>query len=71
MFMAPHSSASTCPKETQRSDSRGSTVATASATRGNMPRGPEWNSIGSSAASRNWLKVKPSGLTSGAQVEMR
>ena len=55
----------------QRSDSTGSTVATASATSGNMPRGPVWNSSGSSAATRNWLKVKPSGLTSGIQVEIR
>ena len=48
MFIAPHSSDSTWPKVIQRSDSTGTTVATASATSGNMPRGPVWNSSGSS-----------------------
>ena len=71
MFIAPHSSASTCPNEIQRSDSTGTTVATFSATSGNSPRIPVWKSNGSSAAIRNWLKVKPSGLTSGIQVEIR
>jgi hypothetical protein len=71
MFIEPHSSDSTWPNEIQRSDSTGVTVATASATRGNRPRGPQWNRSGSSAVTRNWLKVKPPGATSGRQVEMR
>ena len=71
MFIAPHSSASTCPKEIQRSDSTGRTVASASATRGNNPRRPVWKSSGSSPMTRNWLNVKPIGVTSGIQVEMR
>ncbi len=71
MFIEPHSSASTWPKVIHRSDSTGSTVATASATSGNIIRGPVWNSRGSSPRTRNWLKVKPSGLTSGIQVEIR
>jgi hypothetical protein len=71
MFIEPHSSDSTCPKVIQRSDSTGTTFATASATSGNMPRGPVWKSRGSSAVTRNWLKVKPSGLTSGMKVAIR
>ncbi len=39
MFIAPHSSASTWPNVIQRSDSTGTTLAIASATSGNMPRG--------------------------------
>ena len=35
------------------------------------PRGPVWNSSGSSPVTRNWLKVNPSGVTSGIQVEIR
>ena len=71
MFIDPHSSASTWPNVIHRRDSTGSTLATASATSGNIPRGPVWNRSGSSAATRNWLKVKPSGLTSGTKVEIR
>ena len=71
MFIAPHSSASTWPNVIQRSDSTGTTVATASATSGNIPRWPVWKSSGSSATTRNWLKVNPSGLMSGIQVEIR
>ena len=71
MFMDPHSSDSTCPKVIQRRDSTGVTRATASATNGYMARGPVWKSSGSSPMTRNWLKVNPSGVTSGIQVEMR
>ena len=71
MFMEPHSSASMWPKVIHRTDSTGTTVATASATSGNMARGPVWKSSGSSAAIRNWLKVNPSGLTAGTKVEIR
>jgi hypothetical protein len=71
MFIEPHSSASTWPKVIQRRAWTGTTVATASATRGNIPRGPAWKSNGSSALTRNWLKVKPSGLTSGTYVAIR
>ena len=72
MFMEPHSSDSTWPKVIQRTDSTGTTRATASATSGNMPRGPVWKRSGSSAAIRNWLKVKPAGgATSGTKVERR
>ena len=56
---------------TQRSLSRGSTDATASDTNGNMPRGPVWKMVGSSASIRNWLNVKPVGPTSGTNVESR
>ena len=34
---------------------------TASDTSGNIRRGPVWNSRGSSAFTRNWLKAKPAG----------
>ena len=61
MFIEPHSSDSTWPNVIQRSDSTGTTVATASATSGNIPRGPVWNSSGWSARTRNWLNVKPAG----------
>ncbi len=71
MFIDPHSSASTWPNVTHRSDSTGSTVATASATSGNIARGPVWNRRGSSPAIRNWLNVKPTGETSGTKVEIR
>ena len=72
MFIEPHSSDSTWPNVIQRSDSTGTTRATASATSGNMARGPVWNSSGSSASIRNWLKLKPSGgATSGTKVERR
>ena len=52
-FMAPHSSDSTWPKLIQRSVSIGISAATAAETSGNMPRPPQWNSIGSSAIRRN------------------
>ena len=71
MFIEPHSSASTCPNVIQRSCSTGTTVATASATNGNSPRMPVWNSSGSSPRTRNWLNVNPPGPTSGIQVEIR
>jgi hypothetical protein len=72
VFIEPHSSDSTWPKLIQRSDSTGTTVATASATSGNIPRGPVWNSSGSSPVTRNWFMVKPAGgATSGIQVEIR
>ena len=71
MFIEPLSSASMCPNVIQRSDSTGTTPATASATSGNSERMPVWNSNGSSPRTRNWLKVKPSGDTSGTQVEIR
>jgi hypothetical protein len=60
-FIEPHSSASTCPKASQRSRSTGSNLATAGATSGNSSRCPRWNNIGSSATSRNWFMVKPAG----------
>jgi hypothetical protein len=44
---------------------------TAAMTSGNRERCPAWNTIGSSASIRNWLKVNPSGLTSGTKVESR
>ena len=69
--MAPDSSASTWPKLIQRRDATGSTRPTASDTSGNIPRGPVWNSVGSSPAIRNWLNVKPPGATSGTHVERR
>src|SRR5688572_11818493 len=71
MFIAPHSSASTWPNVIQRSDSTGTTLAIASATSGNRPRAPVWKMSGSSPTTRNWLNVKPTGVTSGTQVEMR
>ena len=70
-FMAPHSSASTCPKPTQRRRSSATARAAASATDGNSPRMPVWNSIGSSASSRNWLNVNPPGSRSGKNVDSR
>jgi hypothetical protein len=70
-FMEPHSSASTWPKAIHRSRSIGKTLDTASDTRGNIARGPVWKSNGSSAWIRNWLKVKPSSVTSGTNVEKR
>ncbi len=70
-FMAPHSSPSTWPKLIQRREAGGRTVATASLTRGKSIRMPVWNSSGSSPTTRNWLKVNPSGLTSGIHVEIR
>ncbi len=70
--MAPHSSDSTWPKEIHRRDVSGTTLATASATSGNMARGPVWKSSGWSALIRNWLKVNPAGgATSGTRVLMR
>ena len=71
MFVEPNSSASTWPNEIQRRDSIGITEATASLTSGNRARMPVWKRSGSSATTRNWLNVKPSGVTSGIQVEMR
>ena len=39
---------------------------------GNIWRCPQWNSMGSSASIRNWLKVKPAGgATSGVHVDRR
>src|SRR3546814_14456248 len=71
-FIAPHSSASICPKLIQRSRPSGRTDATAADTSGNSERGPQWKSSGSSAIIRNWLKVKPSGgATSGGEVGRR
>jgi hypothetical protein len=70
-FIDPHSSASKCPKLTQRSSWSGASAATASDTRGNKPRMPVWNSNDSSPRTRNWLNVKPPGVTSGTQVEIR
>lgn len=65
-FMAPHSSASTWPKLIQASRSSGMIARTASLICGNIWRWPQWNSRGSSASMRNWLKVKPAGgATSG------
>ena len=69
--MAPHSSASRCPKVIHRSRSTGTTVEIASDTSGNIPRWPVWKRRGSSASTRNWLKVKPVGPTSGTKVERR
>ena len=64
--MAPHSSASKWLKASQRSRSSGMMRATAAEIAGNIARWPQWNSSGSSAAIRNWLKAKPSGAaTSG------
>jgi hypothetical protein len=60
-FIAPHSSASTCPKPMTRSAVIGMSRVTASDSAGNIPRSPQWNSIGSSAWMRKWLKVKPAG----------
>ena len=60
-FIAPHSSASKCPKEIQRSRSGGSSRASASRTTGNIRRSPVWNSSGSSPRTRKWLKVMPAG----------
>ena len=71
MFIDPHSSASTCPKVIHRTDSTGTTRATASDTSGNMARGPVWNSSGSSPRMRNWLNENPPGAMSGMSVEMR
>ena len=45
---------------------------TASEICGNIRLGPVWNSNGSSAVIRYWLKVKPSGgAMSGTKVEKR
>jgi hypothetical protein len=72
MFIAPHFSASTWPNVIHRIDSTGTTLATASATSGNIARGPVWNSSGSSASIRNWLNVNPAGgATSGTDVDSR
>ena len=69
---APHSSASTWLKLIQRSRSGGRIFATAAAIDGNILRWPQWNSSGSSAMTRNWLKVKPAGgPISGTRVESR
>ena len=70
-FMAPHSSDSRWPNVIQRSRSMGITVATASDTSGNIARGPVWKISGSSASTRNWLKVKPVGPMSGTKVDRR
>ncbi len=71
-FMAPHSSASTWPKLIQRSRSSGITLDSAALISGNIWRCPQWNSMGSSASIRNWLKVKPAGgATSGVHVDRR
>ncbi len=71
-FIAPHSSASTWPKLIQRSFSSGMILATAALISGNIARCPQWNSIGSSASIRNWLKLKPAGgATASTQVERR
>jgi hypothetical protein len=71
-FMAPHSSDSTWPNAIQRSCAGGSTCATAAEIDGNMARGPQWKSSGSSASIRNWLKVNPAGgAISGTKVESR
>jgi len=71
-FIAPHSSASTWPKAIQRSWSTGSTRSTASDTAPNIPRRPQWNSSGSSATRRNWLKVNPAGAAiAGTKVDSR
>jgi hypothetical protein len=45
----------------------GSTLPIASATSGNMRRGPVWKSSGSSSAIRYWLKLKsgPPGICTG------
>ena len=66
-FSEPHSSASKCDRPTWRSRSTGMIAATASRTRGNIRRGPVWNSSGSSSTSRYWLKLKagPSGRETG------
>ena len=53
MFIAPHSSASRCPKEIHRRFSSGMTRAIACDTSGNSWRMPQWNSIGSSPVNRN------------------
>jgi sugar lactone lactonase YvrE len=69
-FKAPLSSASQCPQLIQRKRSRGITDWAASATSGNIWRGPVWKSSASSPATRNWLKVKPPG-TASVNVESR
>ena len=70
-FSAPHSSASTWLKAIQRSRRMSMTRATASETAGKSARWPQWKSRGSSASTRNWLKVKPLGPTAGRKVERR
>jgi hypothetical protein len=46
--------------------------AAASDTSGNIWRGPQWNSNGSSALTTNWLNVNPAGAaTSGTNVDRR
>jgi hypothetical protein len=62
---APHSSASTCEKPIQRRRAGSMTRATASRTAGKRLRIPVWNSVGSSSTIRNWLNVKPPGMTLG------
>src|ERR1700712_3627155 len=69
--IAPHPSDPTWPKDSHRTRSIGRTFPTASETSGNIRRGPRWNSIGSSASIRYWLKVRPPGTASATNVERR
>ena len=59
---------STWPNVIQRSVSTGMIRPTASDTDGKSPRDPVWNSSGSSATTRYWLKRMPA---SGTKVEIR
>ena len=70
-FTAPHSSASTWPKEIHLSLSNGRIRLMACDTSGNSCRCPQWNRKGSSPMTRNWLKVKPCSVMSGIQVDNR
>ncbi len=45
--------------------------AAASETSGNIWRGPQWNSSGSSAFTTNWLNENPPGAASGTNVDRR
>ena len=38
-------------------------------TSGNSPRSPVWNRSGASSSTRNWLKVKPPGMTAGGGAD--
>ena len=68
-FIAPHSSASTWPKVMQRSVVGSGRSARRPRTRaGTAGAWPVWNSSGSSATTRYWLKGSP---TSGMKVEIR
>jgi len=61
-----------CPNAIHRSRVSGITVVMAAETAGNRWRMPVWNSSGSPASRRNWLKVNPAGSAiSGTKVEIR